>query len=159
MPEKSALDLLKSIREALQAAHGSGSLRQAASIVKAFSDNGQARLADAETPDALEAAAGRLLEDGFGIKWNLDPAASTERPPTDDDEEDEDTLTDDAYHTALVLMAMTEGNPLTAALNCSLLASASGDEELYTEVVMALCRAFPFLEEMLRQQGVVASGA
>lgn len=155
MPEKPALDLLKSIREALKLADERGTLRDAAAIMRSYSEHGRAKVVEAEHGKPLEPVVSKLEQEGFLCNWNLDPISDDETPA---DEDDGEGLSEDSYHTAMVLMAMTDGNPLTAALNSSLLATASGDEELYTEVVVALCRAFPFLAEMLRQQGVVQDG-
>lgn len=63
-----------------------------------------------------------------------------------------------AYETALVLMAQSQGNPLKAAAVASMLARTTEDDDLYHEVIAALCGPFPWLAPALVQQGILEPG-
>jgi hypothetical protein len=70
--------------------------------------------------------------------------------------EEVEVFSTQAYETAMVLMTMTEGNPLRAAAQAHALGRTTGDEDFYTEVKAALVHAFPWLESTLRENGMLS---
>jgi hypothetical protein len=81
------------------------------------------------------------------------PGESQENPVREAmDDEGDDIFS--AHRTAMVLLVMTEGNPLRAAAHAVQLGRASNDEEFYGYVVTAMADAFPWVGEVLIANGL-----
>lgn len=61
----------------------------------------------------------------------------------------------EAYETAMVLIAHAEGTPGTAAAMAHNLSRTTGDTDLYKETIEAICFTFPWIREALAANGVV----
>jgi hypothetical protein len=82
------------------------------------------------------------------------------RAPTPEEQLAADSASEDesvdaeAYATALVLMSLSEGNPLRAAAAAHNLGRAS-DQEVYADVIRVLVDAFPWIVDVLVQSNII----
>jgi hypothetical protein len=96
----------------------------------------------------IEGKPARTPEEVFRSADHIGAVASEHEPP------EVEVFSTQAYETCMVLMTMTEGNPLRAAAQAHALGRTTGDEDFYTEVKAALVHAFPWLESTLRENGM-----
>lgn len=184
VPDEAAerpLRTLKAIREALRAFAPDAGLEAAEAILDDFQQLGLAHLGDYPADwtgyDRREVRHA-LTEAGCETGIDIDPEVYQDRqraramtaegatpeevfrkvapgesaPPRPDGVQPGEP----AYKTAMVLMANLEGNPLKAASVAVGLARTTGAVSFYTEVVASMVLTFPWLEEMLRAQKLVA---
>ena len=177
--ESSPVVATKAIREALRKIFPGAPVpvTDAYVVLVGFNEEGEAVLADlpddTEGVAALLAALGengvfatvgdpqrarrqydaqKLSEAGATPEDVFNALAPGEAPEAASDEESD--LTHSAA-TAMTLLVMTEGNPLNACAHAFTLARATGDPEFWTEVQRNLVSTFPFLEKLLRDNGVL----
>lgn len=168
---------LRAVRDALNALGGDdvASAAEAAAILRTFAEDGFAYLGDGNA-DALEAARSALAAQMCEGTINLDPEVEAKRQAarrmTREGATPEQVFAEHApgqpaqpqaavelspkvYRTAIGIMAGANGNPLTAAAQANTLARTTEDAAFYWQVIGALCETFPWLPNIMQQQGIV----
>lgn len=90
------------------------------------------------TPEEVFASTPDNPASGAGDEWAEPPADPDKQP-----DETREPLSSAAYETAMVLLCITDGNPVMAMITAGSLKRSTQDADLYEEVQAAILRVFP----------------
>lgn len=179
MQRGNRLARLKAVREAMRAFDAEADIQSASDALVALRRQGFAFVGEGDE-DAVSAAEGILAGVGVRHKRDLDPdtyaaklraKAMTAAGATPEEvfaseapgaatevavESEPLWSTQQAYDTAMVLLAMCDGSPLKAAGEAQLLMRSTGQDDLFADVIRVFCHVFPVTEEILKANGVVS---
>lgn len=183
LPPGSQLDRIRVVRSALRAIRPDASAADAVGVIDRLAANNYALLGSDDDDTVIDAAAAIIQSAGGLAMTDLDTdaidrrrararrrAEQKEKTPEEvfaEGSAAEEVVVDApepteqpvaspaAYSTAMALIMVANGNPLTASAYAAMLARTTGDPTTYREAIESMFRTFPWLEQQVADQGLL----